>query len=103
MAIVWAVMGGSSLDGVLLMHTAMPIAIKVAPTNVAKDTFRQVENGFLRKTNATPKPAMATAQHIYNIMSDGALYCHAIPTISGMSNRRNGMWSSVYRGVLCMV
>jgi hypothetical protein len=57
----------------------------------------------LRKTRATTEHTMATAQHIYNIMSDGALYCHAIPTISGMSNRINGMWSSVYRGVLCMV
>ena len=103
MANVLAVIVGSSFDAVLLMHTAMPIAIKIALTNVAKDIFRHTENRCLRKTIVAIAPTNAIAHHTYNIMSEGAVYCHAIPTISGMSSRRNGIWSSVYRGALCIV
>ena len=68
----------------------MPITVKKANTHEANATLRQVENVCLRNTHEHTPATIATAHHIYNVYVDGAMYCHAMPTMSGKSNRMKG-------------
>lgn len=90
MAIDFSVIGGKVYDGVLLRHIAIPITVKIANTHDEKDTLRPMENVRLCKTHKHMPATIAMAHHIYNVYTDGAIYCHAIPVMSGKSNRMKG-------------
>lgn len=103
MAIVLLESCGSVVEGVLMMHTAIPIVAKVANTAIPNDHWRMAENVCLRTRQAIIPAPNAMLQHMYSAGVDGATCCHTIPTISGVSMRRNGMWASVYRGGVYIV
>ena len=98
MAIELLLSCGSVVDGVSMIHTAIPMVANVANMANPNDHWRMAEKVCFRTHHAIMPVPNAMPQHIYNENADGAKCCHAIPTMSGMSMRRNGMWARVYRG-----